>query len=370
MNNQRSLALTTGLALFCMFFGSGNLVFPLLVGTQSGDNAVWATLGLSITAVLVPLLGCIGIMLYNGQLDKFFRILGSKGFFIFAFASLALMGPFGVLARCLTVAYGTFAKFHPEISLIPFSLVSCALLFVSALWRDQILQLLGKWLTPALLGSLVAIFLCSFFMGFPEVSQSQDAWSAFSLGTFQGYQTMDLLAAFFFSGFIIVQLAKDGGDSTQRLRVFLQASLIAGLLLATVYAGLVYLGVQHSEKLTSVPPEMMLATVATLSMGNWGGAVVCIAFGLACYTTAIVLTVLFADFLRKDMSKGKIPQWASLSITLGIAFAVSTLEFSGIARFLGPLLEMVYPLLIALSIWNIGWMLFRKSAEEIELENS
>ncbi len=359
MNSQRSLALTTGLALFSMFFGSGNLVFPLLVGTQTGEHALFATIGLLLTAVCVPLLGCMGVMLYHGRTETFFKVFGSKGFFLFAFASLALMGPFGVLARCLTVAYGTFAKFSPDISLIPFSLVSCGLLFISALWRDKILQLLGAWLTPALLASLAAIFAFSFFMGTPQTSANQDAWSAFTLGSYQGYQTMDLLAAFFFSGFIISQLAKGSQDNNQRLRVFLQASLIAGLLLATVYAGLIYLGVQHAEHLAGVPPETMLATVAAVSMGPWGGAIVCAAFALACYTTAIVLTVLFADFIRKEICKDKIPEWVGLAITLAIAFGVSTLEFSGIASFLGPLLETVYPFLIALSVWNIGTALIK-----------
>ena len=38
---------TTGLAMFSMFFGAGNVVFPLIVGQMAGDQAWAAILGLS-----------------------------------------------------------------------------------------------------------------------------------------------------------------------------------------------------------------------------------------------------------------------------------------------------------------------------------
>ncbi len=354
MSSERALALTTGLALFSMFFGSGNLVFPLLVGSGSGGSLLLSTLGLILTAVCVPLLGCLGILLYDGKPEQFFQLLGRKGFLLFSFISLALMGPFGVLARCLTVAHGTFVNFYPDLSLQLFSIVSCLLLFVAAVYRSRLLQILGVWLTPLLLVSLGGIFLLSFFQGGVENSKILLNWDAFVLGSTQGYQTMDLLAALFFSGFVVAQLRSTERNAASLFRVFLRASVIAGLLLGIVYAGLVYLGFQYSAILESVAPQSMLATIASHAMGPYGGIIVCATFALACYTTALVLTVLFADFLRKELCQDKIPQWLSVGVTLVIAYLISTLEFSGIAQFLGPILETVYPLLIALTIWNIA----------------
>ena len=39
---------------------------------------------------------------------------------------------------------------------------------------------------------------------------------------------------------------------------------------------------------------------------------------------------------------------------LKISFFVSTLEFAGIAKFIGPILEAVYPALIMLTLVNIA----------------
>ena len=43
--------------LFSLFFGAGNLIFPPLLGQQSGSNAAWAFIGFLITAVVLPILG-------------------------------------------------------------------------------------------------------------------------------------------------------------------------------------------------------------------------------------------------------------------------------------------------------------------------
>ena len=45
--------------LFGMFFGAGNLIFPVSVGQQAGSSLWTAFAGLVITAVGLPLLGVI-----------------------------------------------------------------------------------------------------------------------------------------------------------------------------------------------------------------------------------------------------------------------------------------------------------------------
>lgn len=359
MSTYRSQLMTTGCALFAIFFGSGNLVFPLVVGTTSGGYALYSTLGLILTAVCMPLLGCLGIMLYGGSTREFFSFMGDRGFKIFSLLALALMGPFGVLARCLTVAHGTFVTAGLELSLTSFSLLSCLLLWGAALYRERILQLIGGWLTPLLLVALLAVAVAGFWgsSSSSAVSTVTTSWQgAFLLGAHQGYQTMDLLAAFFFSGFIISQLyRKMESQQIQHppLPLFMGATAIAGTLLGAIYAMLVYLGAHYQLLLQDVHPVNMLATIATHTMGSWSGAVICVTFALACYTTALVLTVLFADFLRNELLGGAIPQWLALLLTLTIAFGTSTLEFEGIAGFIAPLLEAIYPVLIVVTCWKV-----------------
>ena len=104
--NKKLVILSTGFALFSMFFGSGNLVFPILVGKESGSHFLFASLGILLTGAVVPFLGAFGIMLYDGKFEKFFAPIGKVGTFLFTVIALCLLGPFAVVPRCMTVAHG------------------------------------------------------------------------------------------------------------------------------------------------------------------------------------------------------------------------------------------------------------------------
>ncbi|HPW53969.1 MAG TPA: branched-chain amino acid transport system II carrier protein, partial [Erysipelotrichaceae bacterium] len=55
---QRFLVAVT---LFGMFFGAGNLIFPVHLGQLAGRNVVPALIGFIITAVTIPILGVAAI---------------------------------------------------------------------------------------------------------------------------------------------------------------------------------------------------------------------------------------------------------------------------------------------------------------------
>lgn len=351
------LVVSTGFALFAMFFGSGNLVFPIAVGQESNGHYLLAALGILLTGVAVPFLGVLGMMLYKGDISSFFSCFGRVGTFWFSLFALALMGPFGVLARCLTVMHGALQLLASNVSLPLTSLVLCAIIFLLAVNKNRIVPVLGSMLTPFLLLSIAAIA----FFGFKDASLPtgtvQGSWTAFTNGFFQGYQTMDLLAAFFFSTFVISHLQKKFADYPQEacsLKVFLKSSLVGATILSTVYVALVVLGWMYSSALQGQPPQEMLGRIAMEALGAYAAPCVCVVVILACLTTAIVLASLFAEFLRKEVTKDKIGHKTALLVTLGIGFAVSTLEFSGIARFIGPILEAIYPALIVLTVVNIA----------------
>lgn len=357
---SKALVLSTGLAMFSMFFGSGNLVFPLVVGQLSGGHFNLASLGILLTGVAVPFLGILGMILFNGNSNDFFSRLGKPAIFWFSLFALSLMGPFGVLARCITVAHGAFRLILPETPLWLFSILACAVIFLLTIRKNKIVPVLGSILTPLLLASLVLISLFSLFStDLPPVKGS--GWTSFKEGIFQGYQTMDLLAAFFFSSFVIKHLQdhkKTQENPESSLPIFFKSALIGAGLLACVYFALVVMGAMYAPKLASIPPQEMLGFIAQQSLGSWAAPLVCIAMILACLTTAVVLTSLFADFLRKEVTKDKIGSATALSTTLVIAFFISTLEFSGIARFIGPILEVIYPALIVLTLLNIFYKIF------------
>jgi LIVCS family branched-chain amino acid:cation transporter len=353
------LVVCTGFALFSMFFGSGNLVFPITVGQESEGHYLLAALGILFTGVVVPFLGVLGMMLHKGDIYSFFSCFGKKGTFLFSFLALALMGPFGVLARCLTVAHGALLLLVPNASLPLTSLVMCIVIYFLTINKNKIVSTLGTVLTPFLLLAIAMIAFFGLSQGsVPEIT-SLNGWDALKNGFFQGYQTMDLLAAFFFSQFVIKHLYNSLSTNnretseTSLLKYFYKSSLIGAGILSSVYFALVLLGWIYSPFLSHTPPQEMLGVIALESLGATAAPCVCITVLFACLTTAIVLTSLFADFLRSEVSKEKMGNQQALLITLAIGFLVSTFDFAGIAKFLGPVLEAVYPALIVLTLVNI-----------------
>lgn len=353
---KKWLVTSTGFALFSMFFGSGNLVFPITVGQESEGHYFLAALGILLTGVVVPFLGVLGMMLYKGDIYSFFSSFGKKGTFIFSFLALALMGPFGVLARCLTVAHGALLLIFPSLSLPMTSMLMCLLIYLLAINKSKIVTVLGSVLTPFLLAAIAVIALFGFFQGASPAEIDLNGWNAFRNGFFQGYQTMDLLAAFFFSQFVIKHLSNNfaASDDASTLKIFLKASAVGAGILSSVYFALVLLGWIYSPLLFQKPPQEMLGLIAMESLGSMAAPCLCLAVVVACLTTAIVLASLFADFLRHEVTQEKINNKLALFITLTIGFLVSTLEFAGIAKFLGPVLETIYPALITLTVVNIG----------------
>lgn len=347
------LVLSTGFALFSMFFGSGNLVFPIAVGQQSEGHYLAAAIGILLTGVVVPFLGVFGMMLYQGQILGFFNCFGRIGTLWFSFFALGLMGPFGVLARCLTVAHGALQLLVPGLSLPLASFLLCLTIYFLTVNKRRIVAILGSILTPFL---LLSIGMIAFF-GLKDSTLLKPAeeggFEAFKNGFFQGYQTMDLLAAFFFSAFILNYLKK-----TAERAVFVKSAFVGAALLAAVYLSLVALGWAYAPQLDGHLPQEMLGRIAFEILGPLAAPCVCTALVLACLTTSIVLTSLFADFLRVEIAKEKLGNKWALLITLGIGFLVSTLEFSGIAMFIGPILEAIYPALIVLTLVNIAHKLW------------
>ncbi len=357
---SKYLVLSTGFAMFSMFFGSGNLVFPLLIGTETSSHWLAAALGLLLTGVLVPFLGLLGVLLYDGCTKLFFGSLGKQASFWVPLICLSLMGPFGVLARCITVAHGSVRLLFPEFGLIPFSLIFCSVIFALSLRKNKIVPVLGSILTPLLLLSLAAIAYYGLFNANWNLPEVATAANSLKTGLFKGYQLMDLLAAFFFSAFIISHLKEyvPQNEPLKLVKAFMQSALVGVGLLSTVYVTLVALGALYSDALVNVPPEEMLGTIAQLTMGENAGIVVCVAVALACFTTGVVLAALYADFLQKEVFRKKTSHFMSMGITLLIAFMISTLEFSGIAAFIAPILEAMYPALIVLTVICIAHKTF------------
>lgn len=354
-------SLLIGLAMFSMFFGAGNVIFPLAVGQYAGDQNLFAILGLILTAAFMPIAGVVAMILFDGSVSHFFGRLGKWPGLILAIIIISLLGPFGSTPRCIALSYTTL---KPFISFGPtaFSALACVLIFLFTIRRNHLLKLLGFVLTPLLLLSLLAIIGIGLFSSHESAAVEEAPLSIFVHGLKEGYNTMDLLAAFFFSSTILAILKREA--KSDPIKTALRASVVGAILLALTYVGFSYLAAFHGASL-SIEKDALLSAIALKIAGPSSGLLVCITVALACLTTAIALITAFTDFFQKEVFKEKISYEATLIGSLLVTFFISTFEFSGISFYLGPILQICYPGLIVLTFLNIAYRL--KKFEPIRL---
>lgn len=353
--NTSSRVLSTGLAMFSMFFGAGNVVFPLVVGQTAGDQTPYAILGLLLTAVGVPFLGLIAILLFQGQYQTFFARLGKFPGFIVAAAIMLLIGPFGGLPRCIALSHATLQLSWPWLSFGLFSLATCFLIFFCTVKKNHMLGVLGYCLTPLLLLSLTVIVIVGLWTGGSSIPSSMTASQSFLHGFMEGYNTMDLLASFFFSAIIYNTLQQDSKKQNQRdlFIVSLKASCIGAVLLSLVYVGFSLVAAWHALSLSDVGQGELLGALTLKILGPHAGLVASATIALACLTTAIALAAVFAEFLQKVLFRHTLSYSQALMITLILSYGVSLLEFTGIVSLLAPCLQIAYPALIIFTIYTI-----------------
>lgn len=356
----KSQSFAIGLAMFSMFFGAGNIIFPLAVGQFAGDKNIFAISGLILTAAIMPIAGVIAMILFDGNYRQFFGRLGKTPGFILALIIISLLGPLGSTPRCIALSYATLKSSFLGISPTLFSAIACGIIFLFTIRKNHILTLLGWVLTPILIGSLITIITMG-LIAKPEIpSIAQSNTSIFLHGLKEGYNTMDLLAAFFFSSTILNILRvrfKDHETPDRHLRTAFRASMIGAALLAAIYVGFSYLAAFHGHHLPAHGKDELLAAITMRIAGPYAGILVCTTVAFACLTTAIALISAFTDFMQKEVFKEKVSYEATLIGSLILTFFVSTFEFTGISAFLGPILQVCYPGLILLTLLNIAYRL-------------
>lgn len=362
---NRSGALVAGMALFSMFFGAGDLIWPLILGGNSGDQNFFAMLGLLITGVSLPLLGLIAMMLFQGDHRSFFGIMGRGPAFLIVFLVQVILGPAGSIPRLMTLSYATLKPYLFEgLTLIGFSIMASLVVLAFTLRPQKIIHILGMILTPLLLLSLCAIVGIGLY-SHPEqpivdISHSE----AFSKGLLVGYNTLDLIASFMFAPLVLAHFIGVGYENTVESKkvVFVQmikASLFAAGLLSAMYIGLTYVASYYTPFLDPDHlPEERLAAISYYLLGPAGAFISCLAVAMACLTTAIPLVTIFANYMREDLLQGKGGNLMPLVATLGISVALANAGFMGIAAMLSPILQILCPGLIVLSIFNIFHKLF------------
>ncbi|MDR2416753.1 MAG: branched-chain amino acid transport system II carrier protein [Holosporales bacterium] len=348
--------LLAGGAIFAMFFGAGNIVFPPILGETWPNAWVSAISGFCLTGVFVPLLGLIAVVLLSGDVEAFFSPLGAVGALLLQASIMAIEGPFGIVPRCFNIAYGGCKAIFPSISSWVFCGFSCMCVGVMTIKKERVIPFIGKFLTPIKLSFLSLLVLWGLWKATPgQESTTGFSLEAFNAGILAGYQTYDLPGAIYFSSMAMGYLMtlKNGQSKKILLLKGIAASCISAMLLAVMYMAFICLGVQYSTVLVNVAPEDILPRIVDLSLGRFSTYVYSLVIIIACLTTAVAAISVWTAFITKLLRPFKVSYETVLIMSLGIAFVVSSLGFSGIVRFMQPVLQYMYPILIGVTLVNL-----------------
>jgi LIVCS family branched-chain amino acid:cation transporter len=359
-----SKVISTGLAVFSMLFGAGNLMYPILVGFKSGANNVFGMMGFTVTAVLLPIAGLVAMILFDGDYEEFFQRLGKIPGKMIIGLCMIIIGPMIAIPRIVTVSYTMMVPFMPEMPVFVFAVIFLVITFLLAFRESGIVDILGKFISPALLAALSIIIVKGLFGATDKVVALHDAWPTFKENLWLGYETLDLLGGIFFAAIIISILKESFTVTTKKdlheLAVFgFKASLIGTSLLGVVYWGMSYLGVFYGHGLGDINAGEIFRSVSMKVLGSYGAFVIAVAVLMACFSTSIALGAVVAEYAQRNIFNRKLSFASSLAVVLLACLPLSTFGLSTVLKLTGGAITYIgYPALIALTLLNIAYKKF------------
>ncbi|CAH0532672.1 Branched-chain amino acid transport system 2 carrier protein [Vibrio stylophorae] len=348
--------LALGFMTFAFFLGAGNIMLPPELGQQAGENLVPAMFGFLFTGVGLPLLGIIAVAISGGGWSGLTRDLPAKIAMLIAIAIFIVIGPAYAAPRAGLVAFDMGVKPYLSAglqasswSIILFSLIFFGLAMLFAWSRGSMIDMIGKFLTPALFIALAALAIAVIVNPQGEILAAKGTYvdQAFTNGFVNGYQTMDAFASLMFGMLIVDVLRKKGiTDSTKTCHYLIAAGLIAAAGLAFVYLSLVYLGATSGNVAQGLTKgtDILTAYVPAL-FGSYGLMILSVIVILACFTTVVGLVSAVSDYFS-TISPLSYKQWVVINaVACGIVANVGLTQLMTLSL---PVLFAMYPVAIAL----------------------
>ena len=350
MKNKMRDSIVVGFALFSMFFGAGNLIFPPSLGNKLGDQYLLGIIGFVLTGIGLPLLAILACSRGNGTFEGITNKIGTKFTLILTTVLFFAIGPLLAIPRTAATTF--------EISILPFfptwsPIIVMAIYFLINLFfvlkRSSIIDTIGKFLTPALIVILTVVIVKGIVSPIGEMT-STGATNILSTSLLEGYQTMDALAALLFAGVITSSIIEKGYKGKEVKSVLLKASIIAVVGLAFVYGGLTFIGA-HTVNLVDagISNTTLLVFIANKILGTFGVVLIGAAIGLACLTTSIGLLTAGSTFFEK-VTNGKLSyKFNAIAISL-ISYIIACQGVDKIVKLSVPILNVLYPVAITIIV--------------------
>lgn len=357
--------------LFGLFFGAGNLIFPLHLGQLAGANWGVASVGFLITGVLLPLLSVLAVAITRSEgVYDIGKPLGAGFAVVFMVLIHATIGPLFGTPRTATVSFTVgVAPFIPKDMQVTALLVFSALFFLAAFGfsyhQNNILSNVGKVLNPLFLALLFLVFVVAFLnpLGNPQTAAVTVAYKHAALvnGFLEGYNTMDALAGLAFGVTVVTAVRSMGQKNPKNVsKVVAKSGVVAVLAIGFIYLLLILMGAMSLGRFkVSDNGGVAFNQIVNEYGGLFGQALLAFLLTVTCLTTAVGLVAAFAQDFHKHFPKVSYHVWLALSCLA--SFMAANFGLDQIISWSTPMLMFLYPLSMVLILLSVCSPLFKKN---------
>ena len=354
MNKSTKDMIVMGFALFAMFFGAGNLLFPPFLGLITGENWVIGFTGFILADVGLSLLAILAVARCNGDVGRVFSRAGNKLAVVLGTAIMICLGPLLAIPRTAATTFEMgvqplFSNFNSVV----FSIIFFGITLILTIKPSKVVDIIGAYLTPALLIALIALIGIGVFNPLGTIEPSKIS-GVFSEGIYQGYQTLDALGAVSLSAILITSLSNKGyTKQDEKVKLIFKAGLIAAAGLFIVYGGLTFLGATVSGMFkTNISQAALIVSITEMLLGYPGKLILALIVALACLTTAIGLVSATGQYFSQ-LTNNKIKYETIVIVVCLFSLVVSNFGVNTIIQFSAPILTLIYPPTIVLIVFTL-----------------
>ncbi|MFA8299848.1 MAG: branched-chain amino acid transport system II carrier protein [Hyphomicrobiales bacterium] len=366
--------LIAGFALFSLFFGAGNLIFPPELGFSEGHHWYIGTIGFFLTDLGLSVLTLIAIIGGGGTFSKVLNQVSPSLSKFLTTIVILFIGPLVGMPRILALIYEIgIQPIFPHFNKILALVIVCLFIYWAVMHPKNLINLIGKYLTPILLISLL-VFIIAGIIKEPRITSIAPVEQhPFSYGLLQGYQTLDIMGAAIFASIFSKKFAEEKlTNRSAQVSYILKASIVALILMLVIYGGLAYLGAAFRDNFTNGAENVeILVGILKLTLGVGGLFVLSIIVITACFTTVIGLTLTASEYFTKTLNN-RVKYKAFIIINLVVALFVAHFGVQPIIDYSLPFIKLFYPTIIIIVVSQIFrrylWdLLFMKIAIIISL---
>ena len=189
--------LILGFAFFATYFGAGNLIFPPQLGLNSGSDFMSGLAGLTLSGIFLPIFTLIVIGL-NGDVHQITNRVGKYTYNILLAALMIVCTFVSIPRTCATAIQLGIQGNIPGAPFIPLVAAYFIISFFFAYDQNNVMDRMGKYLTPLLALILVIIAFLGIFnpLGTPVAPAVPQPF----VNAFLGGDSVKLLWVFYLTG--------------------------------------------------------------------------------------------------------------------------------------------------------------------------